>query len=97
MARSIRYGQNNKDVHGLYAEGPFVVTILEMNIDCRVEVQLVGHHCPVLPDSSIYDLLKRSKKPSRGVFSEIVQTVNFLNARATLGQIRHAECGWKIV
>lgn len=49
MAQVIGYCQN--DV--IFEEGPFV--IVNAN-GWRIECELKGHYCPVLPDSSIYKL-----------------------------------------
>lgn len=50
----VGYFKNNYE--GMYAEGPFVATRVSGGL--RVEVELKEWHCPVLPDSSIYDLMK---------------------------------------
>jgi hypothetical protein len=54
MAQIVHYWDN--DV--AYSEGPFVICNAMWN-GWRVEVELKGHHCPVLPDISIYPVMKK--------------------------------------
>lgn len=49
MAQVINYFSN--DI--VFAEGPFVICN-PLGNGWRIEVELKGHCCPVLPDSSIY-------------------------------------------
>lgn len=49
MAQEVGYHEDNV----AYEQGPFVI------VHCngwRIEVEFKGHHCPVLPDSSIYKI-----------------------------------------
>jgi hypothetical protein len=48
MAQVVGYWENNV----IYTEGPFVIT-KPLGNGWRIEVELKGHHCPVLPDLSI--------------------------------------------
>lgn len=52
MAQTVGYYQNNP----VFTEGPFV--IVNAN-GWRIEVELKGHHCPVLPSTSIYRITEK--------------------------------------
>lgn len=54
MAQVVGYYDN--DVQ--YTEGPFVICNALGN-GWRIEAELKGHHCPVLPDASIYTAAKK--------------------------------------
>ena len=53
MAQVIGYYENNVT----FTEGPFVICNPLAN-GWRIEVELKGHHCPVLPDLSICRLME---------------------------------------
>jgi len=53
MAQVVGYYQNNVE----YEEGPFVITSLSNGY--RIEVEMPGHHCPVLPNTCVYTVMKR--------------------------------------
>ena len=54
MAQVIGYHENNV----VFTEGPFVICN-PMGNGWRIEVELKRHHCPVLPDASIYPIQKQ--------------------------------------
>ncbi len=51
MAQRVGYFEDDVE----YKEGPFVMVEAS---GWRIEVELKEHHCPVLPDTSIYKLLE---------------------------------------
>ena len=58
MAQEIGYYDDNV----AFKEGPFVIVNVGSRIkpSWRIEAELVGHTCPVLPDASIFTILRRS-------------------------------------
>lgn len=56
MAQVVGYMDN----HVEFKEGPFVICN-PLGNGWRIEVERKGHFCPVLPDASIYGLIKRMK------------------------------------
>lgn len=82
MAQEVSYFENNPE----YKEGPFVMVCAN---GWRVEVELKGHHCPVLPDSSIYELLARNGfNPAKEVSRVLAaRKVDWLNKMVAVGKI----------
>lgn len=76
MAQILRCGETPQT----FTEGPFIGVSLYPN-GFRVEVELKGHHCTVLPDDSVYRYMKH-----RGIMlgwmghDEIKRTVDHLNS-----------------
>lgn len=56
MAQIVGYWKDNIT----YEEGPFVVVDVSNNNQFRIEVELKGHHCSILPDTSIYEFLRKA-------------------------------------
>ena len=83
MAQIVGYYQDNVT----FEEGPFVA------VDAwgwRIEVEQKGAKCPVLPDRSIYNALRRhkGKKPGKlDTFEEIAPYVDWLNQMVREGKI----------
>lgn len=82
MAQEVHYFEN--DV--IYEEGPFVMTQIN---GWRIEVELKGHRCPVLPMTSIYQMLKEN-----GLYDgktddkeKVVKAVDWLNEQVRKGNI----------
>jgi hypothetical protein len=77
MAQEVGYMDNNVT----YTEGPFVIVYVN---GWRIEAELKGHKCPVLPDVSIYHLAAMSERPLHKTEnkSEIEMLCNWLNREA---------------
>lgn len=89
MAQFVRYFEDNVT----YTEGPFVA--VDIN-GYRIEVELKGWKCPVLPDSSIYSFMRRykildGKTENKG---RITKAVDWLNNRVKEGKIVLHKDGW---
>ena len=69
-----------------FTEGPFVAVCIN---GWRIEVELKGNNCPVLPDMSIYKMLKdaRGKEPGKTDWLECEANVNWLNEQVKRGRI----------
>jgi len=82
MAQIVYYMENNVE----YTEGPFV--LVEAG-GWRIEVELKGHHCPVLPDISIYKLLEAHRLYSGKSDDQqkVANVVDWLNGQVRLGRI----------
>lgn len=82
MAQLVGYFEDNVK----YTEGPFVVVSAG---GYRIEVELKEHHCPVLPDLSVYALLQRNgfnpHKENR--IEEAEKKVDWLNQQVREGKI----------
>jgi hypothetical protein len=83
MAQRVGYFQDNVE----YTEGPFVHCDFVCNGYGRIECEMKDHHCPVLPDSSIYDLLKFEKDYVGGERDRTIELVDWLNEQVSLGRI----------
>lgn len=91
MAQRVGYFED--DV--LYAEGPFVMVNAN---GWRVEVEMPGHHCPVLPDTSIYELRSQLGWPA-GKTDDVAlaeRVVDQLNAMVREGKIVLDGRIWKV-
>lgn len=88
MAQIVGYFQNNVE----YTEGPFVYSTIG-----RVEVELKGHHCPVLCDPSIYHMLQAEREDYRQgahvIFEKLEPVIDWLNQQVILGRIQCKENG----
>jgi len=78
MAQTVKYSEDGVK----YTQGPFVAVELPSG-NLRVEVECIGHECPVLPDASIY-ILARKRKLDMGNTKEptgqVQSTVDLLNS-----------------
>lgn len=88
MAQEVGWGQNNVE----FKEGPFVI----VNINgWRIEAELKGHYCPVLPASSIYRITERMGFSGKTDNKEQAEMVcDALNGMVRTGQIVLADNGW---
>jgi hypothetical protein len=82
MAIRVGYFENTTNC---YSEGPFVMVNA---CGWRIEVKHEGHHCPALPDSSIYGFIRDQGLPD-GKYEEALAAciVDFLNAKVKDGTI----------
>lgn len=82
MAQEVAFAENNI----VYTEGPFVMVHIS---GWRVEVELPGHHCPVLPDASISQFLERHGFSSGKELDKkkAAAKVDFLNSMERCGRI----------
>ena len=74
-----------------FTEGPFV--IVNAN-GWRIEVELVGHHCPVLPSISVIKIAKRLGLHGKTYNKELAAVVcDSLNTKVQAGEIiLHNDC-----
>jgi len=91
MAQVVGYMDN----HVEFKEGPFVICNALGN-GWRIEVELKGHICPVLPDASIYELIKRLRMyPGKFVEKAKAEKLcNLLNRLVKHGGIRLKNNQW---
>lgn len=89
----IGYFENNKP--DTYAEGPFILCNVFGEQSCRIEVELKGHYCSVLPDASISELLESATdwQSGRRPLKYLEPYVIWLNERVVDGTIV-CEDGW---
>lgn len=89
MAQQHGYGTNGEE----FTEGPFVV--VEAG-GYRLEAELKGHICSVLPDSSIYEFLRAYGMdiPKHWKFDVIAAQVDFLNQKVKEGVITLRDGKW---
>lgn len=82
MAQIVGYFENFVE----YTEGPFV--LVNAN-GWRIEVELKGHYCPVLPDVSIYNTREKLGWPlgKTDDFKKAERVCNELNAMVKRGEI----------
>lgn len=84
MAQVVGYFEDNV----VFTEGPFVI-VNPLDNGWRIEVDRPGSVCPVLPDGSIYDLIKRvfdfEGKTTDKAQIEVI--CNYLNELVKLGRI----------
>jgi len=81
MAQKVGYFENKVTFH----EGPFVYTNAT---GFRVEVEMKGHKCPVLPELNIYYLLENNLMTAGKADEEdIIKSVDFLNEKVRKGEI----------
>jgi len=90
MAQVVGYFQNNV----IFEEGPFVLCFNPGGF--RIEVELRGHICPVLPDLSIYKLLKAETEcPIGNTRRELKEPwADWLNRQVKAGRIVMQENRW---
>ena len=81
MAQEVRYFQNNPE----FTEGPFVI----VNVNgWRIEVELAGYHCPVLPSTSVLRIVDKLGLHGKTNNRELAAMVcDNLNARVRAGEI----------
>ena len=83
MAQAIEYYDN--DV--VLTEGPFVICNPHGN-GWRIELELKGHKCPVLPDTTIYTIMHNLGLDGKTHNQKKVETVcDALNAMVKDGKI----------
>lgn len=90
MAQQVGYYENNVE----FTEGPFVIVNAG---GWRIEVELKEHHCPVLPDSSIYRLCgDRLGHPLTKLhfYESAVELCDWLNQEVERGTIVLNGRGW---
>jgi hypothetical protein len=84
MAQEVGWGEDNV----VFEEGPFVVVNAG---GYRIEVEQKEHHCPVLPDQSIYNLrfnhLNCPKKYKYNNIEDAKKVVDILNGMVRSGHI----------
>ena len=101
MAQEVGYFKNNVE----FIEGPFV--IVSVSDQWRIEAELKEHHCSVLPDDSIYPMIREIVHQLRpiarmlnwgtglnGTRDEAAKVCDILNARAKFGVIRLEGRAW---
>jgi len=83
MAQQVAYFANNV----VYTEGPFVHSSIG-----RIEVEMPGHHCPVLPDPSVYYLLDAERRDyhhgAKVGIEKLGPVIDFLNQQVIMGRIQ---------
>lgn len=89
MAKRVGYFQDfntPEEAAEAFSEGPFVMVNAN---GWRVEVELPGHICPVLPDPSVYELRKRLGWPAGKTYDEdkAARVVDQLNQMVRDGKI----------
>jgi len=91
MAQEIGYMENDVE----FKEGPFVISNPLQN-GWRIEVELKGHRCPVLPDRTIYKLKKKEfgMVCKTSVKRQIVEVCDFLNQMVVEGEIVLEDKAW---
>jgi hypothetical protein len=87
MAVKVEYFTDIDQQPDMFSEGPFVM--VNALGQWRIECQMVGGHCPVMPSSSIYDLLRIEGIHYAKSSDELAvgRTVDWLNARVKEGVI----------
>jgi hypothetical protein len=91
MAQRVEYYQDLTADE--YTEGPFVVCSLHGFYDCRVEVFLKDHHCPILPHQSVYEYFAQKKWVTRGTEKQVGRVVDQLNLLVAEGTIQQNKNG----
>ncbi len=91
MAQKVHFMEDNV----VFTEGPFVLDNACSN-GWRVEVELKGHKCPVLPDLSIYQLLRTHRLSVYKSFDliEMERICDWLNEMVRKGAITLAGRCW---
>jgi hypothetical protein len=92
VVQLVGYFENNVS----FLEGPFVLTRISGS-GYRIEVEQKGHHCPVLPDSSIYALREERFNFSPGIREDlgpISRVCEALNKMVRNGEIVLEGCSW---
>ncbi|OHB20220.1 MAG: hypothetical protein A2939_03370 [Parcubacteria group bacterium RIFCSPLOWO2_01_FULL_48_18] len=83
MAQVIGYFEDNV----VFTEGPFVICN-PLGNGWRIEVELKGHHCPILPDLTIHKLKERLGMSGKTMDRSLTERVcNTLNRMARNGEI----------
>lgn len=91
MAQTVGYFED--DV--IYSEGPFVV--VNSGRGWRIEAELKGYHCPILPHLSIYEFLELNDLQAHKSSDKekIEKSVDFLNANVCNGEIKLKGNHWE--
>lgn len=90
MAQVIAYSDN--DV--VFTEGPFVLCN-PLGNGWRIEAELRGAKCPVLPDLSIYDLMKaRGWRGKTLEYAKAAEMCDWLNAQVRAGRVVLNGAAW---
>jgi hypothetical protein len=99
MAKEIGYMENfvpgTDRYREVFSEGPFVICN-PMDNGWRIEEENENGKCPCLPDTSIYNLMKRIGPHGSGkwlVRDHAERTCDFLNSMVKCGQIRKLSNG----
>jgi hypothetical protein len=94
MAQEVGYFEDDVE----YTEGPFVI-VNPMGNGWRIEVELVGHRCPVLTDSSIHELRLKNGWPTGKLNSkaQAAELCDWLNSKVRDGIIEQVRNGWVAV
>jgi hypothetical protein len=91
MAQIVGYYEN--DVK--YKEGPFVICN-PLGNGWRIEVELKGHYCPVLPDLSIYPIIRalglNGKTHDKNLITRICDALNRMVADGEVVLVRKMWC-----
>ncbi len=91
VAQVVRYNENNVT----YTQGPFVIA--HATSGWRIEVELKGHKCPVLPHTSIFHLQKsvNNNWPDGTTQDQKVASnwCDYLNKLVKNGQIKEEKDG----
>lgn len=90
----VDYSENYGEGLDLTGIGPFV--LCSMCSGYRVEVTMQGHHCPVLPHSSIYSYCDTRNFLMRGSKHQVTETVRQLNYMVKNRKIVHLDKVWVI-
>lgn len=87
MAQRVGYWDDNVE----FTEGPFVVVGIH---GYRIECELKGHHCPVIPDCTIYTFMERLGWKGKTLDVDLAERVcDGLNALVREGAIVLSEKG----
>ena len=88
MAQEVDYHAN----HVVYTEGPFVIVFVA---GWRIECDLLGSDCPVLPDGTIYTIMRENKLDGKSNNRELVADVcDKLNSMVASGAIIQDNNWW---
>lgn len=94
MAQRVGYFDDNVT----FEEGPFVITN-PLGNGWRIEAQIMGSGTPALPDSSVYDLLRKVGH-SAGKWNDLepaAEACDFLNEQVKAGKIcMRPSGGWLV-
>lgn len=81
MAQTVGYHEDNVT----FTEGPFVIVYAG---GWRLEVEVLGHHCPCMLDTSVYRMLKRERGRWGKTNLETAKAdCDWLNEQVRLGRI----------
>ena len=96
MAKEAGYYDNPTEEQSidLYSEGPFVIVNAA---GWRIEVQLEGHHCPILPHHTIYNLSREwGYPPGKYERDRAARLCDRLNKSVKSGQIVKVGAAWLV-